>query len=123
MGGQEGTARRGKRGATAPWNGQGACLKGEMKTTSSLEVWHKHLKTKFGTNPKFNKFFQKLQEEQARTVSKFRDLASQVAPKKRKSKDQDYQEDMQKVVKKKYKVAEIKKYLEDVATALAGGFN
>ncbi|KAJ9090436.1 hypothetical protein DSO57_1002742 [Entomophthora muscae] len=90
-----------KSGATAPWNCQGACIKGEMKTTSSLE----------------------LQEEQARTVSKFRGLANRVAPKKRKSKEQDYQEDVQKVVKKKYKVAEIKKYLEDVATALAGGFN
>ncbi|KAJ9068485.1 hypothetical protein DSO57_1028213 [Entomophthora muscae] len=83
-----------------------------MKTTSSLEVWHKHLKTKFGTNPKFNKFFQKLQEEQAWTVSKFCNLANQVAPKKRKSKDQDYQEDVQKVVKKKYKAAEIKKLLQ-----------
>ncbi|KAJ9070516.1 hypothetical protein DSO57_1007140 [Entomophthora muscae] len=68
-------------------------------------------------------FFSKLQEEQARTVSKFHSLANQVAPKKQKSKEQDYQEDVQKVVKKKYKVAEIKKYLEDVATALAGGFN
>ncbi|KAJ9089786.1 hypothetical protein DSO57_1009285 [Entomophthora muscae] len=83
-----------------------------MKTTSSLEVWHKHLKVKFGSNPKYNKFFAKLQEEQARNVSKFCNLANQVAPKKQKSKEQDYQEDVQKVVKKKYKVAEIKKNLE-----------
>ncbi|KAJ9069380.1 hypothetical protein DSO57_1019053 [Entomophthora muscae] len=44
------TAWRGKSGATAPWNCQGACLKGEMKPTSSLEVWHKHLKVKFWIN-------------------------------------------------------------------------
>ncbi|KAJ9058970.1 hypothetical protein DSO57_1007053, partial [Entomophthora muscae] len=59
------------------------------------------------------------QEEQAQPVSKFYNLAKGVVPKKRKDKDQDYQEDIQKVVKKKYRVAEIKKYLEDVATALA----
>ncbi|KAJ9080820.1 hypothetical protein DSO57_1020945 [Entomophthora muscae] len=97
--GKKVTVWRGKSGATAPWNCQSACVKGELKTNSSLE------------------------EEQARNLSKFCDLANRVAPKKRKSKEQDYQEDMQKVVKKKYKVVEIKKYLEDVATALAGGFN
>ncbi|KAJ9071093.1 hypothetical protein DSO57_1000768 [Entomophthora muscae] len=83
--GKKVTARRGKSGATAPWNCQSACIKGEMKKSSSL---------------KFNKFFQKPQEEQARTVSKFQDLANWVTPKKRKSKEQDYQEDVQKVVKK-----------------------
>ncbi|KAJ9062338.1 hypothetical protein DSO57_1011912 [Entomophthora muscae] len=117
------TAWRGKSRATAPWNFQGACLKGEMKTASSLEVWHKHLKVKFGSTPKYNKFISKLQEEQTQTVSKFCNLANRVAPKKQKSKEQDYQEDVQKVVKKQYKMAEIKKYLEDIATVLAGGFN
>ncbi|KAJ9068093.1 hypothetical protein DSO57_1032103 [Entomophthora muscae] len=48
--GKKVTAQRGKSRATDPWNCQGACLKGEMKTTSSLEVWHKHLKTKFEFN-------------------------------------------------------------------------
>ncbi|KAJ9062805.1 hypothetical protein DSO57_1006871 [Entomophthora muscae] len=68
-----------------------------MKTNSSLEVWnkHKHLKVKFGSNPKYNKFFQKLQEEQSWTVFKFFNLANRVAPKKQKSKEQDYQEDCQ----------------------------
>ncbi|KAJ9069178.1 hypothetical protein DSO57_1021321 [Entomophthora muscae] len=66
-----------------------------MKTTSSLKVWHKSFKTKFGANPKFNRFFQKLQKEQERTVSKFWDLVNQAAPKKRKSKEQNYQEDVQ----------------------------
>ncbi|KAJ9076426.1 hypothetical protein DSO57_1026449 [Entomophthora muscae] len=90
----------------------------KMKMTASLKLWQKHLKTKFGANPKFNKFFLKLQEEQARNVSKLRGLANRVAPRKMKSKDQDCQEEIQKVVKKKYKVAEIKNYLEDVATAV-----
>ncbi|KAJ9051992.1 hypothetical protein DSO57_1038601, partial [Entomophthora muscae] len=48
------------------------------KTTSSLEVWHKHLKTKLGANPKFNKFFVNLQEGHTRNVSKFQDLANWV---------------------------------------------
>ncbi|KAJ9090155.1 hypothetical protein DSO57_1005325 [Entomophthora muscae] len=61
--------------------------------------------------------------EDALMLYQFCDLANQLAPNKRKSKEQDYQEDLQKVVKKKYKVAEIKKYLEVVTTALAGGFN
>ncbi|KAJ9082409.1 hypothetical protein DSO57_1039614 [Entomophthora muscae] len=90
--GKKVTSQRGKSGATAPWNCQGACLKGEMKTISSLEVWQKHLNTKFGSNPKYNKFFAKLQEEQARNVSKFCNLTTQVAPKKKKSKEQEYQE-------------------------------
>ncbi|KAJ9049043.1 hypothetical protein DSO57_1028657 [Entomophthora muscae] len=119
MEGKKVTAQRGNSGATAPWNCQGACLKGEMKTTSSLEVWHNYLKVKFGSNPKYNKFFSKLQEKQAQTVSKFCNLSNWVAPKKQKSKEQDYQEDVQKVVKKKYKVAEIKKYLEDVVVGHA----
>ncbi|KAJ9062018.1 hypothetical protein DSO57_1015062 [Entomophthora muscae] len=91
-----------------------------MKNTSSLEVWHKHLKVKFGSNPKYNKFFQKLQEEQAQTVSKFCDLANQVAPKKRK--EQDNQEDVQKVFKKKHKVAETKKHLRNVGKFLRSKF-
>ncbi|KAJ9054462.1 hypothetical protein DSO57_1014301 [Entomophthora muscae] len=36
--GKKVTVRRGKSGATAPWNFQSACLKGEMKTISTLEV-------------------------------------------------------------------------------------
>ncbi|KAJ9057689.1 hypothetical protein DSO57_1020280 [Entomophthora muscae] len=77
----------------------------------------------YSANPKFNNFFQKLQEEQARNVFKFQDLGNQVAQKKKISKVQKYQKAVQKIVKKKYKMVEIKKYLEDVATALAGGFN
>ncbi|KAJ9063277.1 hypothetical protein DSO57_1001715 [Entomophthora muscae] len=39
-----------------------------MKNISSLEVWHKHLKMKFGSTPKYKKYFQKLKEEQAVTI-------------------------------------------------------
>ncbi|KAJ9055732.1 hypothetical protein DSO57_1000592 [Entomophthora muscae] len=97
--GKKVTAQRGKSRATAPWNCQGACLKGEIKTTSSLEVWHKHMKANFVSNPNYNNFFQKLQGEQSQSVSNFCDLAKQVALNE-KSKKHDYQEDVQKVVKK-----------------------
>ncbi|KAJ9080058.1 hypothetical protein DSO57_1029060 [Entomophthora muscae] len=141
--GKKVTSWKGKSGAIAPWNYKSTCINGEMKTMSSLK-----LQDQIGANPKFNRFFQKLQEEQERTVSKFQDLAKQAAPKKKKSKEQNYQEDIQiflwkqfylgfktmlketrpkkgvqKVVKKKYMAAELKKYLEDVTTAIAGGFN
>ncbi|KAJ9056699.1 hypothetical protein DSO57_1030268 [Entomophthora muscae] len=88
-----------------------------------LAIFKGYLEKKFGANPKLNKFFVKLQEEQARNISKFWGLANQVASKQKKNKDQEYQEAVQKAMKKKYKVERIKKYLEDVATALAGGVN
>ncbi|KAJ9080334.1 hypothetical protein DSO57_1026127 [Entomophthora muscae] len=64
-------------------------------------------------------------KEQGGTALKFWDFFNQIAPKKKKknSKEQDYQNNMQKMMKIKYKVAEVKKYLEDVPNALDGGFN
>ncbi|KAJ9048542.1 hypothetical protein DSO57_1034082 [Entomophthora muscae] len=58
----------------------------------------------------------KLHKKKENPIYKFHNLANRVAHKKnKKSMKKDYQEGIQKVVKKNYKVVEIKKHLENVA--------
>ncbi|KAJ9083628.1 hypothetical protein DSO57_1032829 [Entomophthora muscae] len=74
------TQRQGKACAKASWNIYQAAINGELKTTSALEVYHKHLKANFGLHPKVNKFFSILHHEQEKTISKLRDLSNCVPP-------------------------------------------
>ena len=77
------TQRRGKTGARVSWNCYHAALKGEMKTTSTLEVSHKYMKSIFGMKPKFNTFYDRLKVQQLKTISAIKDMENR-APKKKK---------------------------------------
>ena len=60
------------------------------------------------------------QVQQLKTISAIKDMENR-APKKNKiSKASEYQEKIQEEVKKKYKLAEIKEYLDNISTILAG---
>ncbi|KAJ9085858.1 hypothetical protein DSO57_1009965 [Entomophthora muscae] len=50
-----------------------------MKTKLGLENWHKHLKSFFGVNPRYNTFFEHLKAEQWNVSTKFPDLPANVS--------------------------------------------
>ncbi|KAJ9087128.1 hypothetical protein DSO57_1036360 [Entomophthora muscae] len=72
------TQRQGKARAKAKaiWNMYWAAVNGELKTTLSIEDYHKHLKANFGLHSKFNKLFFLLQHKQEEIISKLRDPAN-----------------------------------------------
>ena len=74
------TQRRSKARAKAPWNVYWTAINSDLKITSALEAYHRHLKSNFGLHPKFSKLFLLLQHEQEKTISKLRDLANCVPP-------------------------------------------
>ena len=114
------TQSRGKTGARVSWNCYHASLKGGMKATSTLEVSHKHMKSSFGMKPKFNTFYDHLKVQQLKTISAIKDMENRAPKKKKISKASEYQEKIQEEVKKKYKLAEIKEYLDNISNILAG---
>ncbi|KAJ9056467.1 hypothetical protein DSO57_1032788 [Entomophthora muscae] len=71
----------------ANWNCYQAVLKDEMKNNSSLEGWHKHIKSSFGFNPRYNTFYEHLKVQQGKTVASIRDIENRPSKKKRTTKE------------------------------------
>lgn len=114
------TVRRGQPRAKVPWNCHAAVLKNDLKTTSNLEAWHKHLKSKFGQSPRYNTFFNHLKVEQEKTISVLKDIEVRPTKKKRFTKGSEYQKRIHDIVKAKYKKSEIGAYIDKIAATLTG---
>ena len=76
------------------------------------------MKAAFGTNPKYNSFFCKLQLEQDKTDSKIRDIANCVPLPKHQTQSNLFTRAIQDAAKAKYKLFDIKDQIEGILTAL-----
>lgn len=90
-----------------------------MKTTSSLESWHKKFKVLFrNKHPTFDHFFECLQIEQATTKKLLLDANAGEATKDTNKKKKEAQDNVIKVAQEHYDMSSVLEHLEKLAIAL-----